>query len=90
MESATTELENLGLFASKAGRNPPEFAAVVESEKAKKKRVITGLFCSRESPLPLEIQWIILSTAGIANVSRKGCYFWIHAPIPRSLKYHYI
>ena len=41
---------------------------------------IQQLFCSNKSTLPMEIQFLILNVAGIADCSKKGCYFWVFQP----------
>ena len=41
---------------------------------------ITQLFCNTKSSLPVDIQFIILRIAGIADCSKSGCYFWVFRP----------
>jgi len=52
-----------------------------------KQYYIKQLFCNNKSSLPLEIQFIILKIAGIADCSRKGCYFWVFRPNLKNLTY---
>ena len=45
-----------------------------------KQREIVFIFGNDESPLPWELQYIVLSYSGICGTSPKGYFYYIYSP----------